>query len=573
MRLIRKIIVIGINLCFLFSAQAKEGMLINKGDSSVLQFHLRSIDYFVSINLDSAFYHANKYEEFALEVGDAEKLARAKRKKGIILYNKAQYVDAITQFNEALSLYEEMGDHSGMAATYNNFGVLYRFLADYDQSLRYFILALKEYERIGLSRMIAATNFNIGSIYEEIQDHEQALKHFEKSYTSADKLNDTDLMGTVQMHAANIFTQTGRVEKAIKAYHAAKENFETKKQIKSIAKVLAQIAKYHLFLQNYDSALLYVNQAIRIDEASNPDQLMESYKVKADLFNHLNQYDSAIILGLTSLRLAEELKAKKEESEVLHILSKSYKQLGQLKKALGFNTRYTDLKDSIYSQDSNKKIREIEIRYQTENKQKEIELLTLKSSFQEKIILFGITCAALIVLLLLLMYNRIRLKNTLLEQQKTIEVERNVRMKEELDAKNRELTTHAVHLIEKNEMLDNVKSKLLNTSASIIQSNNELKDALKLVNSNLNLSKDWQQLKLHFENVHPHFFDRTQTLGNKLSQNELKHCAYIKMKLSVKEVARMLNVEEKSVRMSHYRIKKKLSVTDPTSLSDFIASI
>ena len=85
--------------------------------------------------------------------------------------------------------------------------------------------------------------------------------------------------------------------------------------------------------------------------------------------------------------------------------------------------------------------------------------------------------------------------------------------------------------------------------------------------------KGWLNFKLYFERVHPDFFDNLTTICPKLSTNELKHCAYIKMNMSQTEVAEMLFVERKTVEVSRYRIKKKLGLDKGTNLIEFIRGV
>ena len=92
----------------------------------------------------------------------------------------------------------------------------------------------------------------------------------------------------------------------------------------------------------------------------------------------------------------------------------------------------------------------------------------------------------------------------------------------------------------------------------------------KFIQSNLHFEEDWDGFKVPFEQVHPQFFDKLQTHVPDLTPHEQKLCAYTRINLSNKEIARLLNINTSSVEMSRYRLKKKLSLEATNSLTDFI---
>ncbi len=101
-----------------------------------------------------------------------------------------------------------------------------------------------------------------------------------------------------------------------------------------------------------------------------------------------------------------------------------------------------------------------------------------------------------------------------------------------------------------------------------------LKNTMKVIDQNLTQDEDFDNFRLHFENIHPDFFTKLLEESNhQLSQLDLKHCAYIKMNFDTRAMANLLNVEPKSIRMARYRIKQKLTLDKTTDLIDFINTI
>ncbi len=101
----------------------------------------------------------------------------------------------------------------------------------------------------------------------------------------------------------------------------------------------------------------------------------------------------------------------------------------------------------------------------------------------------------------------------------------------------------------------------------------ELKKMLKLVESDVALDKDWEQFSGHFDQVHMDFLHKLSEQFPKLSPNDYKLCAYLRMNLSTKEIASLMNISVRGVEASRYRLRKKLNLTTETNLTDFLLRI
>ena len=144
-----------------------------------------------------------------------------------------------------------------------------------------------------------------------------------------------------------------------------------------------------------------------------------------------------------------------------------------------------------------------------------------------------------------------------------------------LDEKHREILTHAIQINQQKEVLTSVQSEIINIikleePEKII---NSLKQLTSEVKTRIDLSDDWYQIKLHFEKVHPEFFQKLISEFPGLTVNELKLCAYTKLKFSNKEIGRLLNINSSSVQVSRYRLKKKINFPEEVNFDDFIHSL
>ncbi|OJJ21652.1 hypothetical protein BKI52_14180 [marine bacterium AO1-C] len=140
--------------------------------------------------------------------------------------------------------------------------------------------------------------------------------------------------------------------------------------------------------------------------------------------------------------------------------------------------------------------------------------------------------------------------------------------------KHRELSSKTVELIQKREFLIEIRDKINAVLPKLKgTTKKEVHRIERAIQSNLNVQNSWEVFKVHFDNVHPHFFKNLLGACPALTQNDLKHCAYLKIGLSTKEIAHIFNISPNSVLTHHYRIKKKLSIDSDKKLIGYIQLI
>jgi hypothetical protein len=119
-------------------------------------------------------------------------------------------------------------------------------------------------------------------------------------------------------------------------------------------------------------------------------------------------------------------------------------------------------------------------------------------------------------------------------------------------------------LIRKNELLSQIKeeveSKVKEKSDSIV----------RLIDKNISTSHDWKVFETNFNQVHESFLKKLQHDYPVLSHGDLKLAAYLRMNLSTKEIAQLLNITIRSVELKRYRLRKKLDISSDENLNDLM---
>lgn len=152
---------------------------------------------------------------------------------------------------------------------------------------------------------------------------------------------------------------------------------------------------------------------------------------------------------------------------------------------------------------------------------------------------------------------------------------RNEKLQAEIDFKNAELATSAMHLVQKGELLTKVKSEL-NRLMKILDNDkaiNELKKMIKVLSEDDKMDKDWEHFAQHFDKVHRDFVVVLKEKHSTVTGNELKLSAYLRMNLSTKEIAQLMNISVRGIEISRYRLRKKLGISSEVNLFDYLINL
>ncbi|MDW3191685.1 MAG: triple tyrosine motif-containing protein [Cytophagales bacterium] len=150
---------------------------------------------------------------------------------------------------------------------------------------------------------------------------------------------------------------------------------------------------------------------------------------------------------------------------------------------------------------------------------------------------------------------------------------RNEKLRAEVNTKRKELATSTMHLIDKNEFMNQIKQHLLEIKKSldgdaVIMKN--LNRLVKDIDKNIDQDRAWKQFEINFDEVHGDFLKTIQSDYPVLSPQDLKLCAYLRMNMTTKEIANLLKISVRGVEIARYRLRKKLALNHDKNLVDFM---
>ena len=213
------------------------------------------------------------------------------------------------------------------------------------------------------------------------------------------------------------------------------------------------------------------------------------------------------------------------------------------------------------------RVKELYHKQELENKDMQIKFSEQsKENVKNISTIFGILSVLIIIGLsyaLVLHMNRLKKSNKM-----TLE------LKEANHNKDREMMSISLNSLNTQQFLKVLKKELEESmEKDSISVKKELKRFTQKIDYNLNHEENWENLKKHFNAIHTGFFSKLTKLHPSLSEVELKHCIFIKLHMQTKEIARVFNIDPRSVQAARYRIKKKMNLKEDVDLKAYLQNI
>ena len=161
-----------------------------------------------------------------------------------------------------------------------------------------------------------------------------------------------------------------------------------------------------------------------------------------------------------------------------------------------------------------------------------------------------------------------KLKRKKLKSAKELALLKNEKLKGEIESKNRELAISTMSIIKRNEFLNSIKDKLVKAENAT-----QIKSVIKTIDRNINNDDDWKFFEEAFNNADKNFLKKIKEAHPKLTHNDLRLCAYLRLNLTSKEIAPLLNISLRSVEVKRYRLRKKMNLSHESSLTSYLMEL
>ena len=483
---------------------------------------------------------------------------------GTIYFTTGQFSKAIDYFEQTLNYDRKLGDSTSLSTSYNNIGKVYEAWGYFDIAIEHYERSLEYLANSSDESKYAIRLSNIGTAYFDKKEYNKALSYLLKALAIDQRLNNHLKIAVRYNEIAAVYNATGDISKAINYNRQALDIFKSLDKKESQAIVLKDLGNNYLQLENYTMAEEYFEACIPI----------------------------ALLVG-----------SKTNEMAAYHSLAQLYEKQFNYKKSYYFQQKYDTLKNAIFNAQKHRQLANYRIKYETEKKERENQLLKkdILIKQREQRILYIIVVS--MIMLAILLFFLLRLKSKTLKQSRQLhqqeakmakmelekkEIEKlhlqdkvfaehqvnrlqREKYEAEIQLKNRELVSSTLQLVNKNEVLKEIKNKIRLNSSVIPE--NACQDLLRLINHNTDFDQNWKRFRTEFEKINPGFFDRIRHHYPDFSEQFIRLSAFLRIELSTKEIAQLMNVSVAAVNKNRQRLRKKLNLEAEADLSTFMKSI
>jgi adenylate cyclase len=333
---------------------------------------------------------------------------------GVCYWATSNFPKALEVLLKALKIAEEDRDKTGIARASTNIGSIYADQESYAKALEYYFKALKISQELGDKRGIARKMGNIGTIYKEISppDHQKALEYYNKALQYYEEIGEKRGTAVTLENISWVYSDQGQYKQAIKLLNKA-------------LPIVEEIGESRWKMYYYGTiGETYYNMAT--------DTSVKYRKTLSTLSHNEKEQDLNQALGylIKAAETAREIKASKQLIGWYTDMSNAYRELGNWQSAYHYTTLSHALNDTVFTQEKNVKIANLEARRETELKEKEIELqkTRLEKNNIQMIALAGALVGLAIIILLI--YRSRRKSEKLLRSMLPAKIARRLKKKE-----------------------------------------------------------------------------------------------------------------------------------------------
>lgn len=538
-----------------------------------IEIHTKLAAQYLTIDIEKALENNQKALDLSTSTNTVTYMGEIYGLFGDLAIIQDSLDKAKKYYETSLSYFTKVDDITGVVGVMNVLGNIANTRDDLPTAMHYYLKSVDLAKEAGLENWLVSIYINIGIIYYKSGQLIKAQEFYIKALDGTLKTDDALKTGDAYDNLGQTYSDLGDVESARKYFNKAIEYYDQKSSKR-------KASSYHnlgfTFQEEgkYDVALSYYQQAANLLNEDDPNYAGPSQTLWAEnligkginyfYLGKVNQAQKNLEEGLNLSLNNGQLKLS---SNAAAYLSKLWEQKNQADSSLKYYKLFKTYSDNLSNEDNIRKLafQEAEFKYAQElilekqEREKESEL------HQQNLIILVVAIAGLIlvvaVLVLFLKLSQNRAKRAELEQKN---------LKNELELRNKELTTHLMFQVKNNEFILNISKKLKSVLAKAVPENktlvNELIKEIEL-DSNTN---QWEEFEVRFQQVHTDFYKNVAHQFPDLTSNELKLCAFLKLNMSTKDIAAITYQSTNSITVARWRLRQKFGLTKEESLATFL---
>ena len=364
-----------------------------------------------------------------------EKCIDIKNKLAFCYISLEEYDKADSVIQQMISESTKLNYQKGVGLAYRNFGLINVYNGKYKEAVAYHLKALDIWEKIKNTKLCCVSNSDLGIAFYYQENYKKAAYYWENALALNTNKESNDYIGDCT-NLGQAYVALGDYDKATTCLKKTMAHYANNKKSLNYTNALTGLANIEFKRKNYNQALTYYSEIIKIREEVNTrnNDLATSYLNVSLIYGEFGKPKEAIEYGLKGYQKALESEDKNELLHAYNNLTVVYAKAGNYEKAYDFSQLYTILKDSLSGIESQKQINELDKQYQTEKKEKENQLLNkqleiqqIQGKQQQFYLIISVIILILIAFLSIVLYNqnkqkqkvnlKLEVKNKIIEEQ------------------------------------------------------------------------------------------------------------------------------------------------------------
>lgn len=325
---------------------------------------------------DEALDNYEKSLSLRKAAGDMLKVSYSLNNMGLIYFDQKKYSEAISAYKECVAICNELNEYHDEALMQMSIAETYRTINYKTNALEYAIKAASLFIHINNKRGLARTFNFIGNLHKDLSNNSLALEYFIKANQLYSELNNQYGISTTTNNLGIIYDEMGQSDTALAYYQQFLQMAIDNGNIPSQGTAYNNIGFLYAKTMHYQKALEAYSKSLSISQEANDSlSIMNTNNNIASVYLNMGNTSKAENYVNTALKHTPRDKNLFFLAESHEILSKVYAANGNFRKAYHHQSINGEIKDSLFSMKTNEQIVEMQVRFETESKEKEIELL------------------------------------------------------------------------------------------------------------------------------------------------------------------------------------------------------
>lgn len=550
-------------------------------------YSLYGIYYGITGKPDSTIYYTKKALKY---LNDYPKLKVKNIMNLAIGYsNKGDYNQSIELLEDAITLQQKLKNNTGLATAYGEMATNYNYKTDYKKSVDYLVKAISLLKKDKNSKQLPAIKQKLANTYLAQHNYKFAIDLYKECLTSFKALGANQNYYLTLINLGDALTHTKKYAEAAKTFSQASEGLKIIRDDELIGINAFRMGELEEMQgQTAKAASLYKFAIDHLKKAQSV-RLIGMGGSYIRFLNEKNDHKEALAV-INSVESSKKFRYANREEQLTYqnAIADTYKATNNDKEAIKAYQNTITIMDSIAMVQKDAAVQEIQAKFQTElQREKNIALEANNMALQKEMetekmlmLLYAFISLSIIVLILLFLrgyWLKNRLQN---EELKSIEAEKNLiqqqhhheqeltnTQKEVIEEKQRELTSTALRMANYQDSISEIIDKCT-TNAEI-----KITDVKKDLQHLMKQKDYWKQFETRFNNLHPEFGANLSIRFSKLTKNDIEFCSLLKLNMSNKEIASLLQISHESAITKKYRIKKKMEINDDAEFEKLLTEI